>query len=359
MKKINFIFKTLFFASILVLVSCSDDAEPQEPRGDYENGIIISGEGASAAAGGTISFISNDYATVESKIYNKVNGSDLGIFLQSMTLEGDNAYIVVDNQNTISVVNRYTFQELGKITEELSTPRYITVVGNRGYVTNWGSTSDETDDFIAVVDINTFEFIEKISVGNGPERIAINGGKLYVTHKGAFTNNNIVSVINLSNNEVSTITVKDRPDEMFFKSSTELVVLSEGRTLYDSNFNVIGHTQAGIATINLQTNEVTSEIEFTEGIHPSLMDTLNGELYYAISNDVYKVGINATTPATDELLSDVADISFYGMAVKDGKLYALDASFSDISKVNIFDLSSNEKTNTFDAPLGASKIYFN
>ncbi|WP_442266335.1 YncE family protein [Tenacibaculum sp. ZS6-P6] len=358
MKKINFIFKTLFLTSVLFLVSCSDDDNvPDEPKGDYEKGILISGEG-SGAGSGSVTFISNDYTTKQGKIYNKVNGADLGTFLQSMTLEGDNAYIIVDNQNTISIVNRYSFQELGKVTEGLSKPRYIVVVGNRGYVTNWGSTSDETDDFIAVVDINTFEFIEKIAVGNGPERIAFKNGKLYVTHKGAFTNNNIVSVINLTNNEVSTITVKDRPDEMFFKSNNELVVLSEGRTLYDSNFNVIGHTQAGIATINLQTNVVTSEIEFSEGVHPSLMDIENGQLYYAISNDVYKVAINTTSPATSKLLTAV-DGYFYGMSVKNGKLYALDASFSDISKVNIFDLSSNEKTNTFDAPLGASKIYFN
>ncbi|WP_299619926.1 DUF5074 domain-containing protein [uncultured Tenacibaculum sp.] len=353
MKKINFIFKTLFFASILVLVSCSDDTEQQEPRGDYENGILISGEGASAAAGGTISFISNDYTTVESKIYNKVNGTDLSVFLQSMTLEGDNAYIVVDNQNTISVVNRYTFQELGKITEELSKPRYIAVIGNRGYVTNWGDTSDETDDFIAVVDVTTFEFIEKIAVGNGPERIVEKDGKLFVSHKGGFTTNNIISVIDINTKNVSTIEVKSKPDEMEFSSNGDLIVLSGGNEPWTGN-----ETKAAIATINTNSLQVTSELVFADGVHPSLMTLNNNSIYYSVGNDVYNVSIGATNAATTTLLTAV-DGFFYGMAVKNGKLYALDASFSDISKVNIFDLSSNEKTNTFDAPLGASKIYFN
>ncbi len=357
MKKINFIFKALLLSGTIFLASCSDDNDPVLPKGDYENGILISGEG-SGAGSGSVSYISDDYSTSESKIFNKVNSTELGTFLQSVSFSGDNAYIVVDNQNTVTIVNRYTFQKTGQITDQLSTPRYITVVGNRGYVTNWGSTADETDDFIAVIDMTTSSLVEKISVGNGPERIKEKDGKLYITHKGAFTNNNIVSVVDISTKNVATVTVKDRPDEMYFTSNNELVVLSEGRTLYDSSFNVIGHTKAAIAKINTLNNTVTSEIEFADEVHPGLMVINDNKLYYTIGSDVFSMDVTSSTLPSTKLLTAV-DGFLYGFEVKEGKLYALDASFSDVSKLNIFDLSTTNKTKTMDAPLGASKIYFN
>ncbi len=164
----------------------------------------------------SISFISEDYTTTENLIYKKQNNVELGTFLQSIAFDANNAFIIVDSQNTISIVNRYTFIKEGEITEELSNPRYMTIINNKGYVTNWGSTSNEADDFIAVFDMNNFAFIEKISVKNGPERIISKEGKLYVSHKGAYTTNNIISVVDVDTKAVTEIIVKDNPDELFF-----------------------------------------------------------------------------------------------------------------------------------------------
>ncbi|MFD0991723.1 YncE family protein [Tenacibaculum geojense] len=357
MRKTNFIFKTLLVLGVLTFVSCSDSDNNSVPRGDYENGILISGEG-SGAGSGSVSYISYDYTVEESRIFNKVNSSDLGTYLQSISFDSDRAYIVVDLQNSVTVVDRYTFEELGKITEDLSNPRYMEVVGNRGYITNWGDGSNENDDFVAIVDINSFELIEKINVANGPERIVHNNGKLYVSHKGAYSTNNIISIINLTDNSIDTITVKDNPDEISFNSNNQLVVLSEGRTIYDASYNVIGHTLAGITTINIQSNEIVSEVVFDEGIHPSLMDIDNETLYYSIGNNIYKINIDDSSPSTTVLLS-AAEGYLYGMSVENGMLYSADASFTDVSKLNIFNLASNNIVKTLDAPLGASKIYFN
>ncbi len=358
MKKINFIIKASLFSCLLFLASCNSD-DNNEPKGDYENGILISGEG-SGAGSGSISFISDDYTINDAKIYSDVNGSDLGTFLQSVSFDNDKAYIVVDNQNTVTVVDRYTFESLGTITEGLLAPRYMAIDGDKGYVTNWGDTSDETDDFIAVIDLDTFEVVNEISVGNGPERILIDNGNLYVSHKGAFTTNNIISVIDINTNEVSTITVNDNPDEMYINSNNELIVLSEGYTLYGGapTYDIISNTSGAISIIDLDENEVTSVLEFEEGNSASLMVVENDTIYYGLGNNIYSITTSATSLSSTALFSG-ADSFLYGLALENDTFYTLDANFSDVSALNVFDLSTNTLTTTLEAPLGASKIYFN
>jgi len=146
--KMNKLITKLFILSVLFLTSCStDDDTTSESKGDYENGILISGEGSPSTGTGSVSFVSDDLLTTDNLIYKNVNTTELGTFLQSMAFDDDRAFIVVDNANTITVVDRYTFEELGTITTDLVKPRYMVTIENKGYVTNWGATDDDTDEF--------------------------------------------------------------------------------------------------------------------------------------------------------------------------------------------------------------------
>lgn len=352
--KLNKLLVALIVGSIF-FTSCNND-DDNLPRGDYDRGILISGEGSGAGTG-SISFVSNDLSTTENLIYKKENNAELGVFLQSVAFDDQRAFIVVDNASTITVVNRFTFEELGKITTGLNTPRYMTVVGNKGYATNWGSTASATDDFIAIINLDNFSVENTISVGNGPERIIAKNGNLYVSHKGAFTTNNIISVINIATNNVQEVTVRDNPDELFFNSSDNLVVLSEGRTLFDSSFNVIGHTLGAISVINTGTLAIESQLDFAEAEHPSLMVLDNNTIYYALNGKVYTIPENPTALSSTSIQE--AEGFLYGMEVENDLLYMLSASFTDLSKLNIYSLNTNQKTFTADVALGASKIYFN
>lgn len=352
--KINKLLSLLLLATIL-FASCEKDSADL-PKGDYENGVLISGEGSGAGTG-SVSFVSDDFVTSENLIYKTVNNEELGTYVQSMAFSNDNAYIVVDNQNTVTVVDRYTFEKLGFINTGLILPRFMTVVGNKGYVTNWGSTLSDTDDFIAVVNLETYEVEGTISVGNGPERIIENNGKLYVSHKGAYTTNNVISVIDIDSEEVIEITVKDNPDELFFNNLGELVVLSSGRTIYDTDWSVIGTTLASISMIDITTLEITNELVFAEGEQPSLMVFENGAIYYNIGNSVYAINESATSLSSTSIVETEGFL--YGLEVEGDNLYTLDASFSDASKLNIYSISSGSVSITKVVAIGASKIYFN
>lgn len=345
----------LFFAS------CNKDEgkEPVAPKGAYENGIFVTGEGAGANSG-SISFVANDLSKSENKIFKKINKADLGIYLQSLAFDNDRAYIVVDNQNTITVVNRYTFEKVGAITSKLVKPRFMTISNGKGYVTNWGDTSKNDDDFVAVVNLQTLTVEKTIPVALGPERIIANKGKLYVSHKGAFGTNNIVSVIDVATNKVEKkIKVQDKPDELLLDSTGKLVVLCEGKTIYDSNWAVTGHTKASISYINTSNNTLDRELTFVEGVHPSQMVLNGAKLYYSVGKKVFETNVNTTSLPTTHLFE--ADTKyFYGLAVKDKNIYVADGGdFKSNGKLLVYNLATKKKIKDFSVSVGASKIYFN
>ena len=132
--------------------------------GDYTEGIIVSGEGLFQGNSGDVAFISNDLANGETFIFEGVNGIESGGVIQSIGFNGDDAYIVGNDANVVYVVNRHTFKIKGTIFKEISNPRYITFYKGKGYVTNWGDPSDETDDYVAVIDLDTNLVEETIAV---------------------------------------------------------------------------------------------------------------------------------------------------------------------------------------------------
>ena len=346
--KINKLLTLIALGGIL-FTSCSDDNTPDLPKGDYDNGILISGEGSGASTG-SISYVSENFSTSENLIYKKVNNSEFGTYLQSMAFDKDRAFVVVDNQNTITAVDRFTFEKVGSLTESLETPRYMTVAKNKGYVTNWGLKGA----FVAVYDMNDYSFIRKINIGSGPERILERSGKLYVSHKGGFGTNNIISVINISNDEVVEVEVNDNPDEMFFDNSGNLVVLCEGKAAWTGD-----ETSASISKINLSNNSV-EKLEFEDGAHPSLMILDNNKIYYTVNNDVYLVNENAITLSNTSILTETTPYGIYGLAVRNNQLFTIDAgTFTDLAKLNIYDLTTKNSIKSINVGLGASKIYFN
>jgi len=209
-----------------------DEENPIVSRA-YENGILVSNEGPFNNGTGTVNFISNDLSTTEAAIFNSVNDADLGNIVQSIGFTDDKAYIVANNSNKITVVDRYSFVKEAEITEGINNPRYFVQANGMGYVTNWGDTSDESDDFIAVINLQTNVVEKSIAVVLGPEEVKVRNGKIYVAHQGAFGQNNKITVIDSSTNEVATvITVGDVPNSLQFDSSGDLWVLCGGKPAF-------------------------------------------------------------------------------------------------------------------------------
>lgn len=347
--------KNLFLLSfsLLFLISCSSDdsSEPApNPTAAYEKGILVTNEGPFNNGSGTVTYISNDYATVDQNIFRKVNGMDLGNIVQSMGFADDLAYIVVSNSQKIMVVDRYSFERKDSITTDLENPRYfMSTAGSKGYVTDWGDPFDNSDDYVALMDLRTNTVVSKISVAFGPEKMVSHNNKVYVAHQGAFSQNNLISVISGASVE-STITVGDVPNSMVIIGNN-LYVLCGGNPDYSGN-----ETPGTLVKIDLSTNQVSQTFSFSATQHPSSLAADGNNLYFNLDGKVYQVDSNSINLPGTAIIQG----SFYTLEGRNGKLYASDAGdFASRGRLVIYDLSSNQQIQEFQVGIVPGGIYFN
>ncbi len=347
--------KKLLFLPIVTLlfISCSNDDDPQpeqNPPADYDKGILVTNEGPFGTGSGTITFVSEDFATVAQNIYKTVNNKELGNIVQSMGFLDENAYIVVSNSAKVMIANRYTFESVDSIKVGLENPRYfIGDNGTKGYVTDWGDPNDNSDDYVAVVDLRTNSIASTIPVAFGPEKMVFYNNKIYVAHQGAFGQNNLITVISGSSVE-NTITVGEVPNSMIISENT-LYVLCGGNPYYTGN-----ETAGSLLKINLLTGQVSQTFAFETTQHPTNLTMDGANLFYSLNGKVYKLDkTSITLPGTDIINGD-----FYAMQAKDGKLYATDADdFVSRGSLLIFDLSTNQQIQDFQTGIVPGGIYFN
>ncbi len=353
----NLIKKISYLLAITIISSaCSSDDDAgnvidDTPQGDFDNGILVTNEGPFGTGTGTVSFITEDLSTVEEQIFQTVNGSDLGNIVQSLGFYEDQAYIVANNSSKITVVNRYTFEEIAVIENDLENPRYFLTVGDTGYVTNWGDPFDNSDDYVAVIDLETQTVSSTIPVSFGPERLVANGDKLYVAHSGGFDYNNVVSLIDTNSNTVdTTITVGDVPNSVVL-DGVNLWVLCGGKPAFTGN-----ESNGSMYQINTATDIVSQSFDFGATDHPSNLVFDASDLYYGLNGEVYQMKTIASGLPTSSVLSG----SYYSLTANDGKLYATDAAdFQSSGTLKVFDLLDFSEITSLEMGIIPGGVYFN
>ncbi|HEX6227752.1 MAG TPA: DUF5074 domain-containing protein, partial [Chryseolinea sp.] len=193
MKKLKLYLLILVTMVCISLLSCDDDEN--NPNAQLEDGVFVVNEGNFQDANGTVSHIAADN-TVTHDIFGTMNhGLALGDVVQSMTIDGDFAYIVVNNSNKMEVVNANTFV-LEYTLKNVLLPRYFTTLNGKGYLTEWVSYSDPGR--VAVIDLTNHVVTESITTDFGAENIIAHEDKLYVSNNFS----NTVSVIDPAAGEV-------------------------------------------------------------------------------------------------------------------------------------------------------------
>lgn len=351
MKKSNFIYALALFA--LILNACSDDNEdPQEPLGDYEDGYFVVNEGPFQNGTGTITFIGDD-GTTSQDVYYKVNGEDLGNIVNSMTIEDDKGYIVVNNSNKVIVVNRYTMEKEATISGNgILNPRFFAVGSGKGFISNWGDPLNTEDDFISVIDLASNSLLDAIPVGEGPERMLVIGQKLFVCLKGGYGHNNKVLVIDTANNSIlETLTVGYVPNSIVEDSKGDVRVLCGGIPSWTGN-----ETAGALYEID-PGNYNGSSIEFEVTEHPELMNTESSNLYYQLGDKVFQMSNSDTQVPTTSIEGITGP--FYAMNILNAELYATDAKdFSSEGDLKIYNLGSGQLIETITTGIIPGQVVF-
>lgn len=339
-------------AGLLSLNACTDEESPQLPKGAYENGYFISNEGPFQNGTGSITFVGED-GTVEQNVYKAINGEDLGNIVNSISLAGDHAYMVVNNSNKIVVANRYTMQKIAVIEGTgIQNPRYFVANDTRAYVSNWGDPLNPDDDFISVIDLSSNQIISTIAVGEGPENMQLLQDKLYVTLEGGWSQNNELVIIDTDQNTiVNTIIIGDVPNSIVEDGAKNVWILCGGNPSYASI-----ETPGALYKLSALDQDV-SYFEFEATEHPDHLSFEGGRLYYNLNGKVYSVESKSVLLPGDAMSG--FDGFYYALKTYNGLLFAADAKdFASEGSLKVFDLTSGVLLETITTGIMPGDIAF-
>jgi len=353
------IFGTLFLYACsndddVVTIDPDPDPDPEEMLA-FENGFLVTNQGPFNTGFGSVDFVDASLTTTDNDIYQDVNDDNLGNIVQSIGFAGDLAYVVANNSNRITVVNRFTFEEVARIETGLNNPRYFIDANGTGYVSNWGDPLVTTDDFIAIIDLTTNEVTGTIPVAEGPEEMVFDRFNLYVANQGGFGVNNIVTVIDPATDMVTTtIDVGDVPNSMQLDSDGSLWVLAGGSPAFTGT-----ETPGRLTRINTSSNQVITTLVFGAQDHPNYLNIAGDDLYYFLAGDVFKSTVsNFQFPSTPEL----SGVNFFNMFVVNSGTTLIGCNAGDFASngtLEIYNLQDNTLTTTLNAGIIPDNVYVN
>src|SRR5690606_36310157 len=124
-------------------------------------------------------------------------------------------------------------------------------------------------DFVAVIDLQSLEVENNISVPGPIEFIEAHEGKLYI-QSAAYNMGNQISILNPTTEDVQTISVSEE------LNSIDIA----GNALY-------ALSTSGIEKVNLTDLSVSMLLPFPSGTFPTKLKIENGKIYYSEGKDVF------------------------------------------------------------------------
>ena len=309
---------TVIVALFVLVSSC--DKPNVIPHEDHflSNGVLIANEGNFQWGNATVSFYDSVNDTILEKVFQGVNQRPLGDVLQSINIQGDKVYLVLNNSGNIEVVDKNSF-ELETTISGFTSPRYIQIVSsNKAYV------SDLFADKIAVVDLNSQQISSYINCEGWTEEMVQIDDLVYVAN----LEDNTIYIIDLESDEII--------DDFQLDFAINSLKKDNQNRLW-----ICGASQGLGRVICIDASTKIELYSYTfEGENPTDLFVTEGHDVYFLSNGLWR--INEFTDETISAPIIPADGRlFYGLSVHDDKIYIADAiNYVQKGTVWIYDLQT-------------------
>ena len=311
-------------AGLSLLAACSKDKEAEAPPAD----VFILSEGQFGASDGAVSGFNRNAKTITAvDLFGRANGgAQLGDVVQSMGVQGNKGYVVVNASNRVEVVTLPDFKTAGTIATGVSQPRYFTSTSaTRGYLTEWRGVYNSNPAYspgvLTILDLATNTVTSRVTVGRNPEQLLALGGKIYVPN----SLENTISVIDEATGTLSsTITVSDGPSSMAADKDGNIWVLCSGFVTYLSTPPYTGTrvSNGALVRFNPATPATQLKLTFPGTASPGKLriNPAKDQLYYAFGGAEYQVSTSATALPTTPFIRR----NFSGFAIdpRDNTVYA-------------------------------------
>lgn len=325
--------------SLLALTACTNEEDNDDNgNGGTDNPTVtkayVINEGAFQGNNSSISSVDSE-GNVEQNLFFTANGEELGDVAQDMIVAEGNGYIVVNNSQKVEVVDLADFSSVATLS--LSYPRHAIEGNGRVFVSN-----GTTPGGVFEVDPASNSIIDSVTVGAGPERMAINGTDLLVANF-AWGSDSTISVIDMTTlTEERKVTVGAGPSTIVKDANENIWVLTNGKTTYNFDWTeVIG--QEGSKLVQLSGSDY-SELksialgDSTTSVGKMAISADRQTIYYH-NNMVYKMSISATSVEASAFISDE---NVTGLAInEEGNLVVLTGDYSSNGTMKVYDENGN------------------
>ena len=318
MKQSAMIYTVILF---LGFQGCMEDDDPRDPdqgNKDTNTGLFVTNEGNFTYDNASLSYYDIASGEVTNDIFYNSNDLPLGDVAYSMTIRDSLGYVVINNSGRIYVININTFEYVGKITG-FTSPRYIHFVSStKAYVT------DLYTSFIAIINPETLEITGSIFCGHSTEQM-VQVDRFVFTNCWSYDNK--ILVIDSGIDQVmDSIEVLKQPGSMVLDKFNCLWVLTDGG--YPGS--PYGYEEPGL--MKIEAGSGTAEIvhRFELGDTPgNLKINGTGDTLYFLNRHVYRHSI---MPGSEPELfvenhSENIPTWFYGLEVDPAtsEIYVSDA----------------------------------
>ena len=343
--------KLLLF--ILILSSCKKEKPQPESPDVLSNGILVLNEGLFQQNNSSISWIELSSDAVTNDLFLNTNGRLLGDTGNDMKAYGGKVYVVVNNSNTIEVLNKRTGKSIKQISMMYGgngkQPRSITFYQSKAYITCY-------DGYVDVLDTVSLSIVQRIKVGSNPEGLAVSGARLFVSNSGGLNYPNVdstLSVIDLSTyQEITRVTVGKNPGGVRTDASGDVYVIVRG------NYGSIPSRMVKVDPNVLTTQAFSFDASSVEVMGDHFLIT-----YFNYSNNSSQVKLFNTVSETlesENYLATTGITTLYGVQYDPlrNKIFCLDAmSYTNTGYVRQYS-SSGIFEKSYHVGLNPSKLIF-
>ena len=231
---------------VVFLASCVKDIPDSDINGGFLHGAYITNEGAFGNSNGSVSYFDTDSSKMINHVFESVNGRPLGDVVQSFSIAGTKAFIVVNNSQKVEVVDLKTFKSLSTI-DSLEYPRYFLAINDKkGYLTD-GNFNGR----VYVIDLASLKITDTIPCGSGPEKMIHYGKSILVANSGGWGNDSTLTVIDTDNDQVAaTWMVGMNPADLVLDKDRQLWILCKGKVVWNQDFTIKEETSSSLAVLD-------------------------------------------------------------------------------------------------------------
>lgn len=311
---------------------------------DFKRVMVIN-EGNFFSANGSLDVFDISLNQVENGVF-PANAT-----IQQASIHQEMVYLVTNAPDRLDILNEQ-FELIASVDEGLDNPTSFAVVGNTGYVSNWGDIgtafTDDPDSYIALVDLENYQVTDSILLDDRPQSLLAYEDVIYVALEGGSS----VAVIDPATGSINEITVPAGPSNMVVDNLGMIWVLCTSGSLVeiDPNTSLTGASIEGLTTAGfsekLSIDGTGNLVYFLGGSNDSFTGLTN----------VYQVDLRSEQ--VDPIIED--GLALYGIGVnpESGHIYLGDSNaFQSTGTAFIYNSEGN-KLDEFATGIGPKGFLF-